>query len=440
MTNQYFELWEGLLMPVYLIVILGIAYFIAPQKERRLFMTALTLRLAAALAFVSIYLFYYQGGDTIAYYQTAKPFALLFYDQPLSALQALYSDYSIENNMRFTEKTGFPLQYIYSDNQTFTVSRIVAHLLLISFNSYLISSLILAAISFIGPWKLYLLFKDLLNNRRIAAIAALFIPSVLFWGTGISKDTITMTSATYLVYGLYFTFSKKEYKLSRITGMVIALYFILTIKPYIFLALTPGIILWLISDPVSRLKSNFLRRFSIPLIAVFSSILFVLLIQQLDSVLGNYSTDQILDKAVTTQEDLKQDYYGGNSFDIGEVSPTVGGVLAKVPIATLYGLYAPTLLQINNIVMILSALENTFLLFLTLRLFATLKFGKIFRLSLDHPFLLFSIIFSLLVAFSIGFTTPNYGAMIRFKIPLIPFFVFYLMSMTELIKKSSSKR
>ena len=439
MTSQYFELWEGLLLPVYLLVILGIGYAIAPKQEKRLFMTGLSLRLGGSIAFASIYLFYYGGGDTIAYYQTAQPFVVLFYEQPMLALKAIYSSYSLENYSFFSVETGYPLHYIYSDNQTFTVSRILFHLLLFSFNSYIISTVVLAAISFIGPWKLFLMFKDLYGNKRNAAIAALFIPSVLFWGTGISKDTITLTSATYLVYGIYYTFYKNEIKVSRMLGMIVSLYFILAIKPYIFMALTPGIILWLISSPISRLKTPFLRRFAIPFIAVISSVIFVLIVQQLDDVLGSYATDQIIEKAIVTQEDLKQDYYGGNSFDIGEVSPTFLGILSKVPIATLYGLYAPSLLQVNNIVMLLSALENTFLLYLTLKLLGTFRFKRIITTSLDHPILLFSIIFSLSLAFSIGFTTPNYGAMIRFKIPLIPFFVFYLMSLTMLIKKQKGK-
>jgi len=172
---------------------------------------------------------------------------------------------------------------------------------------------------------------------------------------------------------------------------------------------------------------------------VVSAILFFILIQQLDGLLGSYATGEILEKAIVTQEDLKQDYYGGNSFDIGEVSPTIGGVLSKVPIATFYGLFAPTLLQVRNVVMLFSALENTFLILLTLRLIATLKLRRIFTSTLDNPILLFSILFSLLLAFSIGFTSPNYGAMIRFKIPLIPFFVFYLMSTTELVKKQNTR-
>jgi len=303
----------------------------------------------------------------------------------------------------------------------------------------LIASVILAAISYVGSWKLYLMFKDVFSNARISRIAALFMPSVLFWGSGISKDTITLASATFLIYGMYFTFSKKDIKLSRIVGMLISLYFILSIKPYIFLALSPGVILWLLSEPISKLKSRFFRRFSIPIIAVVSSILFFILIQQLDGLLGSYATGEILEKAIVTQEDLKQDYYGGNSFDIGEVSPTIGGVLSKVPIATFYGLFAPTLLQVRNVVMLFSALENTFLILLTLRLIATLKLRRIFTSTLDNPILLFSILFSLLLAFSIGFTSPNYGAMIRFKIPLIPFFVFYLMSTTELVKKQNTR-
>jgi len=116
MESNHFELWEGLVVPIYLIVILGIGYAIAPKQEKQLFMTGLSVRLFASLAFASIYLFYYGGGDMIAYYQTAKPFTILFFDHPFLAMKAIYSDYSLENYSMFSNETGFPLPYIYNDN------------------------------------------------------------------------------------------------------------------------------------------------------------------------------------------------------------------------------------------------------------------------------------------------------------------------------------
>ena len=37
------------------------------------------------------------------------------------------------------------------------------------------------------------------------------------------------------------------------------------------------------------------------------------------------------DKAILTQQDLKQDYYQGSSFDIGEVDASIRGLLLKAP-------------------------------------------------------------------------------------------------------------
>ncbi len=437
MNSDIFQLWELLIMPIYLALIMGVAYVIAPKDERTLFMWALSARIAGALLFASIYLFYYGGGDTIAYYLTAKPFISLMFDRPLEAIEALFSAYSKENYALFDQNTGYPLKYIYVDNQTFTVSRVISPILLISLNRYLPATLVLCALSFIGPWKLYEVFKDAFDNKRIAAIAALFIPSVLFWGTGISKDTVTFTSAAYLIYGFYFTVIKREVKIGRVIGSGIALYLIMAIKPYIFIALLPGIFLWLMSAPIAKVKSNFVRRFTIPFIAIISSLLFIFAFQQFNDLLGDYSADQILEKALITQEDLKRDYYGGNSFDIGEVDRSFVGVLSKFPIATFYGLYSPTIFDVRNIVMLFSALENTILIYLTLRILFDFKFRRLATIMLDSPILSFCLVFTLLFAFSIGFTTPNYGAMVRFKIPLLPFLVFYLLVIQKLLSNPS---
>ena len=72
----------------------------------------------------------------------------------------------------------------------------------------------------------------------------------------------------------------------------------------------------------------------------------------ISATLGDYSTEKIINKAVVTQEDFKREYYGSNSFDIGTIERTPLGVISKFPIATLYGFYGPSVLSINNIVML----------------------------------------------------------------------------------------
>ena len=56
------------------------------------------------------------------------------------------------------------------------------------------------------------------------------------------------------------------------------------------------------------------------------------------SKLGKFAPERALQTAVTTQHDLKQDYYDGNSFDIGELEATPLSILSKFPQATIAGL------------------------------------------------------------------------------------------------------
>lgn len=429
MQSSLVEFWEFLLLPIYVGLVIGLGYFFAPRSDKSLFTLALATRVGGAIFFASIYLFYYGGGDTIAYYKTAIPFVNMLTEDFQTGVRLIFQAYSKENYISFTSATGYPLGYIYADPQTFTVSRILMPFLMVSFKSYLLATVLLSGVTFIGSWKLYQLFLEILRDRRIAIIAALFVPSVLFWGSGISKDTITYTSAAYFVYGFYYTVIKRNISISRVVFSSIALFLIISIKPYIFLVLVPAILLWVLNAPVSRIQNKFLRRVTLPLVGLLSAAVFLLIFNQFGDLLGDYAADQILEKALVTQDDLKQDYYGGNSFDIGTVDPTFLGVLSKVPIATFYGLFGPTILQIKNIVMLLSAAENTILLFLTLRLLFRVRLSKLVRQTVDHPIFLFCLIFSLAFAFSIGFTTPNFGALVRFKIPLMPFFVFFLLGM-----------
>jgi hypothetical protein len=82
--------------------------------------------------------------------------------------------------------------------------------------------------------------------------------------------------------------------------------------------------------------------------------------------------------------------------------------------------------------MLISALENTFLILLTLRIF--FKAGPInfFSLIFKEPLLIFSFVFAIFFSFSVGLTTANFGALVRYKIPALP---FYLCTLFILEKK-----
>jgi hypothetical protein len=428
MGNNLLEIWEIFLAPIYILLIFVFAFFIPSQGDRRIFNLGLGAKVTGGIAFTLIYLFYYGGGDTIVYYKTAIAYCNLILQSPFEGLAITLSNNSIENFSFFTPETGYPVRHIFNDSATLMVSKIAIPFLLLSFKSYLIGSLLISFISYLSIWQLFKLFRHLTNNKQISILSTLFVPSILFWGSGISKDTITFAATCYFVYGAYWIIIRRKFKLMIVILSAISLWLIITIKPYIFLVLFPGTLVWIFFNSIQSIKNKFIRTATVPIILVSSIIISGFTLNSISSVLGEYSTDNIMRKAIIAQEDLKQDYYGGNSFDIGKIEPTTAGVISKFPIATFYGFFGPTLVDVNNVVMLFSALENTVLLFLSISIFLLRNPVKTLQRLSGEPFLTFCLLFSVLFAFGIGLSSPNFGALVRFKIPLLPFFLIMLLS------------
>jgi hypothetical protein len=305
----------------------------------------------------------------------------------------------------------------------------------------MISAILLAWICYTGIWRLFLLFNEEFPPlEKQFSISILFIPSVVFWGSGLLKDTITLAAVGWFTYHFYSFFIKKEYQLKSILFIFIAAYLLVSIKPYILFALLPGSIIWLSNERLVNVKSKVLRAAAAPFFISVGVGLGFFVLTQLGDTLGVYAVDKVLDKALESNLDQKQEYYGGNSFDIGNFDATAGSVLSKAHLAIAATLFRPTLLDAKNPVMLLSALENTYILLLTVFLLIRLKFFGFFTLITEKPLVLFSVIFSLFFAFSVGIATSNFGSLVRLKIPCIPFFVSSLFILKYLYEKKSKKK
>jgi hypothetical protein len=287
-------------------------------------------------------------------------------------------------------------------------------------------------------WKLYqtflLEFPDL---KREFAIACLFIPSCVFWGSGLMKDSFTLSAVGWFTYAFYHFFIKKQRKPSYGLYLFIAAFIILAIKPYIFFALLPGSILWLSNNVVKKINHGFVRFIATPIILSLGGITGYVALDNMGDNLGQYKLDNVLDKAVVTQKDMKAEYYGGKTYDIGEFDASIGGVLSKAPVAIFAGIFRPGIWDVKNPVMFISSLENTYLLLLTLFLILKLKFFGFFSLIRKNPMVLFCMLFSIFFAFSVGLTVANFGSLVRLRLPELPFFVAGIFMLRHLYEKQS---
>jgi hypothetical protein len=432
----FINFWEWVALPLYVFAILYMGYTHAKRKRKEnpiyeYYQKGLILKIAGGITFALIYYYYYQGGDTFAYFESAVTMKNLAGHSLIGWLRNEFLGASLKNYMYFNSDTGYPLNYMYKDTQTFMVIRLIAPVVISSFSGYLISTVLVAWISYIGLWKLFLVFTSYYPHLKPQLfIAILCFPSVIFWGSGISKDTITLSCSGWVVYSIYNIFKLKKNIFLNIITLILFGYIILSIKPYIIFALSPGAIMWMFSERIYRIKNKIIKFMTIPLIFIFCLGGGYLIISQLGSFMGKFSLEKITTTALVTETDLKKDYYNGHSFDIGSFENTPAGYLKIFPSAFVAGTYRPFIWESGNIVMLISALENILILYLTLLSFKRSKLS-IFRRLFNEPLLFFSFTYSVFFAFAVGLTTSNFGALVRFKIAYLPFFLAVLFILSE---------
>ena len=420
-------LFDLFLTPVYLILIYFVAGYVQDkhivyQPLYKYYVRGLFVKLFGAIALCLIYQFYYTGGDTTNYFQTSQAISNVAYKDFPAFLEILKGNNTPDNFSAFDSSTGYPV--FWRDPNALFVSRLIVPLYYLSCGSYIIISILLAWICYSGVWRLFLLFNEQFPDlQRQFAISILFIPSVVFWGSGLLKDTITLSAVGWYTYSFYVFFIKKDYKLITFGFIIIAAYLLIAIKPYILFALLPGSLIWLSNERLARVKSKALRMMAAPFFISIGVGISVLTLSQMNTVLGQYALDNVLERAVVVNLDQKQAYYGGNSFDIGEFDADPLSMLGKAHLAIAATLFRPYLWDVRNPVMFLSALENSYIMLLTAFLIIRLKFLGFFNLIGKNPLLLFSVLFSLFFAFSVGIATSNFGSLVRLKIPCIPFYV-----------------
>ena len=439
------SIFDFILTPIYIFIAWFVANFIQKKyiyhnPEYKYFVYGLIAKIIGAIGLGLIYCFYYGGGDTTNYFESAQAYVNLFFKNRTDFFLGWLGNAKGIDYYFFDDNTGYSV-YHHKDSNSFFVVRLLIPIVAVSFKSYFASAVVTACLTYTGVWKLYQTFlKEFPALKRELAIAILFIPSCAFWGSGLMKDSFTLSAVGWFTYSFYHFFIKKERKITFGIEIFISAFIILSIKPYIFFALLPGSILWLSNQQIKKIKNSTLRFFATPfLLLIGGSVAYYTLTQMGDS-LGMYNVDTVLDRAVIVQQDMKAEYYGGKTFDIGNFDASAGGVIAKAPIAIFSGIFRPGLWDVRNPVMLVSSLENTYLLILTVLLLLRLKIFGFFFLIRKHPLLLFSMLFSIFFAFSVGLTVANFGSLVRLRIPELPFFVAGLFIMRHLYEKQSGTK
>ncbi len=434
----FMGLQDLVVTPFYLMLLYALAYWIRPRvtnrDTRKYFIPGLTVKFIGAISLGLVYQFYYGGGDTFNYWTHGSKWVWeAFLDNPVNGFRLIFGPRDYPGDLF----QYFQHIWYYKDPQSYYVIRAASFFDLVTLHTYSATALFFAAFSFSGLWAvLSVLAKKYPGSTKHLAIACLFIPSVFFWGSGILKDTITLAALAWLFYGVFQLLHGKSFILNGLIVIAGALILYL-IKIYILLCALPAFIIWGYFHYLSSIRYKVVKVLIAPVLLIIAVTAAFYAAQYLTEDNARYSLDQLAETARVTAYDIR---YGWGArtgetsgYTLGELDGTWQSMFLLMPAAINVTLFRPYLWEIRNPLMLLAALES-----LAVAILFVLALPFIFKKGFavfSEPLLLFCLMFSLTFAFAVGVSTYNFGTLMRYKIPLMPFWGIFLL----LIKKVQVK-
>ena len=435
---------DYLMLPVFLLVLVAIFYAIQNSRYKgsvvaKYFIPALLFRFMGALLTGLMYQYYYGYGDTFYYFLGVTDIYKTFLSNPLTGLEMIfmpYESYSSEANNALT------YHLLFRQSSSELVMKTGGFFSIFTFGSYLGVSLFMTSFAFVGCWMLYRVIQDLFPHLHFPlALAILFVPSLCFWWTGLMKDSLALGGLGMFVYGLYFLFYKQSRGLALpIMALFIGLYFIAIIKIYIAIAILPAALVWLALLYRDKIANPTFRVLAGPFLLLFGAVFGLFALQQIGNVSEKFALENMVMEAAKTQWWLtvSTDRDGGTSYTLSTIEPKIFGILKVVPEAINVALYRPYPWEARKVIVLPSAAEALFSLFFTFYVFFRVGIIGTLREVFRNPTVLFWLIFSIIFAFAVGFTSMNFGALARYKIPAFPFFFSALVILLD--SRNNKKR
>ncbi len=322
----------------------------------------------------------------------------------------------------------------YGSEANFFIIRLVTIFSFLSFGRYLLINLFFSMIAFTGIWKLFRFFYSIYPHlHKKIAIAILFLPTLVFWSSGALKDPICMGMLGWLTYCIYEGFYNKINTIGNGILAFVAIWVLSVVKPYIIFAYLPFFILYLLLINIHLIKNSLIKLLAVIIISGVSLGSFVLMSDKLQEEMGFYSLENLNESLVTQQSNfINMADRAESSFTLGvEYDGTLVGLAIMAPAAINATLFRPYLWESKKVSTLLSSIESLSLMLFTL--LVLYKAGPWLFVStlIKDPMVMFCFFFSVLFALFIGSTTLNFGTLVRYKIPCMPFYIMALVLINE---------
>ncbi len=396
---------------------------------------AFWIKVFGSFAF-SIFVIYLSPGDTTGlYYPEGINIAKLIIKDPSNIKLILNSgadfDQSLLNEMG---NAGY-----FNEESNFMVTRLVTIFSFFTFGKFMAINLVFSMISFTGTWRLFRFFYEQYPHmHKQFAIAILYLPTFVFWSSGILKDPICTGALGWITYSLYSIFYTKNNLIKNIILVLLFGYLLTALKIYILVAYLPFFILFLILKNVNLVKNPAVKALLIIGFILGSVLGFVKITSSIQGALSSYASKGITQSIKNYQTNYEnQAEFVQSNFSLGvEFDGSVVSLARMAPAAIVATLFRPFIWESKKLSTLLSSLESLALMLFTLYVFRKVGIIRFLKTVVKNPIVLYCFFYSVLFALFVGATTLNFGTLVRYKIPGIPFYLISLFFVLEFNKRA----
>ncbi|WP_350216431.1 hypothetical protein [Ekhidna sp.] len=349
--------------------------FVKTELPGWVYWLGLLLKLSAGIVLGLIFYEYYESGDTIAFFEAAKNLT------------------EVENQPR----TQFFL-------------KILRPVVVFTDGSYWITSLYFSFISFISFWYGLKVLSNLYPDIRwLITICFLIIPSIVFWSSGIIKDSMASAALIVFVVSMIQTYKLKRLLIPDLILILIGGFILLYVKHYLFItAIIFSAVLFSLSlyrqlQPKWRFAS---------ILVIFIALVGTQFVHPYLAINRIPWTLQQNNQAILEKSDSE------DRLNIVLEEDSWTEVISNVPKALHAGLFRPSLFDQTPVWGWIHRVEN-FLLIILMMMSIILFFKK--KHKIDWALFVGSLCGILLLAIMLPLSTPNFGTLVRYKNSYMPY-------------------
>jgi len=415
----------------------GVKYFFfrhTSKNFKKLLAIFFTFKIACAVLMTLLIIYYWGVSDNVAYFNEAGNITKLikrdFWNIRYFFLPVEY----YKDRLALEPDLMTNTSNIIGLESNFIVAKFCALFYPLALGKYLLVNFFFALFACVGQLKMYLAISNRYpQQKKKLAIGILFIPNVLLYSSYINKETLCMAFIGFALYYFY-RIQKREKIVQHGFLLLLNLLLIGMVKYYVLVAFAAALLLVYLLKLIYFLwKKSFFSRIFIIVTLVVSGYFFFSNLSFFDKYIVDFA-----DTSNLFQKGYNADYGETTSFEFGEIETSFSGLLQKMPLGIFTTYFRPQLWEVNKPIMVISALESFIILVLLCwTLFIKRKYLR--TLLKKDAFLNISLYYILIFGVIVGLTTFNFGTLVRYKIPAVPFLLVFIIMLSNYVPEDKKQ-